>query len=211
MKPLSLNSTTDKRLFKKEQPLEAALFYLEIKNRKFSSHFFKKNLRETLKYVRLTFATKIEGGIYLPTNKKEGIIFTTMMCFLMVLGMSIYNLWLHDSLTLTELLIGLIPGFIVAFILDVFVVGGLAKKIAFSLPINPEKKLILILTISTLMILGMVTCMSLFGILMENGLNEQLFSQYLTAWKMNVIVALPLQLLIVGPISRKVLQQIQTA
>ncbi|KAF1300905.1 MULTISPECIES: DUF2798 domain-containing protein [Enterococcus] len=147
----------------------------------------------------------------MPTNKKEGIIFTTMMCFLMVLGMSIYNLWLHDSLTLTELLIGLIPGFIVAFILDVFVVGGLAKKIAFSLPINPEKKLILILTISTLMILGMVTCMSLFGILMENGLNEQLFSQYLTAWKMNVIVALPLQLLIVGPISRKVLQQIQTA
>ncbi|HAP9992363.1 TPA: DUF2798 domain-containing protein, partial [Enterococcus faecium] len=24
----------------------------------------------------------------MPTNKKEGIIFTTMMCFLMVLGMS---------------------------------------------------------------------------------------------------------------------------
>ncbi|HAP9474240.1 TPA: DUF2798 domain-containing protein, partial [Enterococcus faecium] len=29
----------------------------------------------------------------MPTNKKEGIIFTTMMCFLMVLGMSAYNLW----------------------------------------------------------------------------------------------------------------------
>ncbi|HAP7314927.1 TPA: DUF2798 domain-containing protein, partial [Enterococcus faecium] len=28
----------------------------------------------------------------MPTNKKEGIIFTTMMCFLMVLGMSAYNL-----------------------------------------------------------------------------------------------------------------------
>ncbi|HFL0971373.1 TPA: DUF2798 domain-containing protein, partial [Enterococcus faecium] len=27
----------------------------------------------------------------MPTNKKEGIIFTTMMCFLMVLGMSAYN------------------------------------------------------------------------------------------------------------------------
>ncbi|HAP8576335.1 TPA: DUF2798 domain-containing protein, partial [Enterococcus faecium] len=26
----------------------------------------------------------------MPTNKKEGIIFTTMMCFLMVLGMSAY-------------------------------------------------------------------------------------------------------------------------
>ncbi|HAR0739494.1 TPA: DUF2798 domain-containing protein, partial [Enterococcus faecium] len=34
----------------------------------------------------------------MPTNKKEGIIFTTMMCFLMVLGMSAYNLWLHQDL-----------------------------------------------------------------------------------------------------------------
>ncbi|WP_122646207.1 DUF2798 domain-containing protein [Enterococcus mediterraneensis] len=147
----------------------------------------------------------------MPTNKKEGIIFTTLMCFLMVLGMSTYNLWLHHSLTLKELLIGFIPGFIVAFVLDVFIVGVLAKKIAFALPIDPQKKLPMILTISTLMILGMVTCMSLFGILMQNGLSDAMLSQYLTAWKMNVIAALPLQLLIVGPVSRSVLVKIQNA
>lgn len=76
----------------------------------------------------------------MPTNKKEGIIFTTMMCFSMVFGMSIYNLWLHQELYLTKFMIGLLPGFIVAFILDVFVIGVLAKKIAFKLPLNPEKK-----------------------------------------------------------------------
>lgn len=64
----------------------------------------------------------------MPTNKKEGIIFTSLMCFLMVLGMSVYNLWLHGDLYFSNLLIGLVPGFIVAFILDVFIVGVIAKK-----------------------------------------------------------------------------------
>ena len=67
----------------------------------------------------------------MPTNKKEGIIFTVMMCSLMVIGMSIYNLWVHNSLNIIALAIGFIPGFIVAFVLDVFIVGVVAKKLAF--------------------------------------------------------------------------------
>lgn len=59
------------------------------------------------------------------------------------------------------------------------------------------------------MVLGMVTCMSLFGIILEQGIPDQLLSSYLNAWKMNVIAALPLQLLIVGPISRSILSKIQ--
>lgn len=145
----------------------------------------------------------------MPTNKKEGIIFTTMMCFLMVLGMSVYNLWLHGDLQFSSLLIGLVPGFVVAFILDVFIIGVIAKKIAFKLPVNPESKFQMIVTISCLMVLGMVTCMSLFGIILEQGIPDQLLSLYLNDWKMNVIAALPLQLLIVGPISRSVLSKIQ--
>ncbi|PTQ84510.1 uncharacterized protein DUF2798 [Trichococcus patagoniensis] len=145
----------------------------------------------------------------MPTNKKEGIIFTTIMCFMMVLGMSMYNLLLHDKLALIPLAVGLVPGFVVAFILDVFVVGVIAKKIAFQLPINKGSKLQLILTISSLMVLGMVTCMSLFGVLMEGGIPDDLWAAYSEAWRMNVIVALPLQLLVVGPISRTILGNIQ--
>ena len=51
----------------------------------------------------------------MPTNKKEGIIFTTIMCSMMVLGMSLYNLLLHDNLALVPLVAGLVPGFVVAF------------------------------------------------------------------------------------------------
>ncbi|MTD42001.1 DUF2798 domain-containing protein [Erwinia sp. CPCC 100877] len=145
----------------------------------------------------------------MPTNKKEGILFTSLMCFLMVLGMSLYNLFLHDDLSIGSLLQGLVPGFVVAFILDTFVVGVIAKKIAFKLPINKEKRYQVILSISFFMVLGMVSLMSLFGIIIEGGIPADLGIAYLQAWKMNFIVALPYQLLIVGPISRTVLGYIQ--
>ena len=121
----------------------------------------------------------------MPTNKKEGIIFTTIMCSMMVLGMSLYNLLLHDNLALIPLVAGLVPGFVVAFILDVFIVGVIAKKIAFRLPIKKENKVQLILTISSLMVLGMVTFMSLFGVLIEGGIPDDLWAAYSEAWRVN--------------------------
>lgn len=127
----------------------------------------------------------------------------------MVLGMSCYNLVLHDDFHLSSLLLGLVPGFIVAFILDVFVVGVIAKKIAFKLPMDKENKLLLILTISTLMILGMVTCMSVFGMIIEGGIPANFLEVYRHTWVMNFIVALPYQLLLVGPFSRSLLSHSQ--
>ena len=145
----------------------------------------------------------------MPTNKKEGIIFTVIMCSLMVIGMSTYNLFLHCNLNLSELLIGFIPGFIVAFILDVFIVGVVAKKIAFKLPINQNSKIQLIIAISTLMIIGMVTFMSMFGLIMNGQMSSLTIATYLGAWGTNFIMALPLQLIIVGPFSRYILGLIQ--
>ena len=136
----------------------------------------------------------------MPTNKKEGLIFGSLMCFLMVLGMSIYNLTIHNSLSLLAVATGLVPA---------FVVGVVAKKIAFALPIKKESKLQLILTISTLMILGMVTFMSIFGMLMEGGIPADFLGTYLKTWGMNFIAAFPYQLLIVGPFSRLVLGWVQ--
>ena len=147
----------------------------------------------------------------MPTNKKEGIIFTVIMCSLMVIGMSTYNLFLHGNLNLSELLIGFIPGFIVAFILDVFIVGVVAKKIAFKLPINQNSKIQLIIAISTLMIIGMVTFMSMFGLIMNGEMSNITISKYLNAWITNFIVALPLQLVLVGPFSRYILGMIQSS
>ena len=145
----------------------------------------------------------------MPRNKKEGIIFGITMCFLMVCGMSAYNLALVGKLSFTKFAIGLIPGFIVAFFFDVVIVGPVAKKLAFKLPIDRNNKLQTILAISLLMITGMVTFMSVFSLLMRPELPENIIHAYFTAWGMNFIAALPLQLLLVGPISRLKLQMWQ--
>ena len=145
----------------------------------------------------------------MPRNKKEGIIFGITMCFLMVCGMSAYNLALVGKLSYTKFAIGLIPGFIVAFFFDTVIVGPVAKKLAFKLPIDRNNKLQTILAISLLMITGMVTFMSVFGILMRPELPENIIHAYFTAWGMNFIAALPLQLLLVSPISRLKLQMWQ--
>ena len=145
----------------------------------------------------------------MPRNKKEGIIFGVTMCFLMVCGMSAYNLALVGKLSYTKFAIGLIPGFIVAFFFDTVIVGPIAKKLAFKLPIDRNNKLQTILAISLLMITGMVTFMSVFGLLISPELPENIIHAYFTAWGMNFIAALPLQLLLVGPISRLKLQMWQ--
>ena len=145
----------------------------------------------------------------MPRNKKEGIIFGVTMCFLMVCGMSAYNLALVGKLSFLKFAVGLIPGFIVAFFFNTVIVGPVAKKLAFKLPIDRNNKLQTILAISLLMITGMVTFMSVFGLLMRPELPENIIHAYFTAWGMNFIATLPLQLLLVGPISRLKLQMWQ--
>lgn len=141
----------------------------------------------------------------MPKNKKEEMILTLCMCSLMVLGMSIYNLVLHHDFSVMNLIKGYIPGFITALLLDVLIVGKIAPMLAFKLPFAKKSPLHGILTISTLMVLFMVSFMSVFGIIMETHSLNNFGSVYLQTWGLNFIMALPLQLLIVGPISRKVL------
>ncbi len=150
----------------------------------------------------------------MPRNFKEEIVFTAIMAGLMVLVMVGYNVVLAEGFTNDFLLHTITEypgGLLVAVILDLLVVGKIAKFVAFKYIINDymKKNVLLIgLTISVLMVLGMVTCMSLFGIIMAGNVS---WGAYGHAWLFNVIMALPLQLLIVGPIARFALGKMQTA
>lgn len=166
---------------------------------------FKKCLRKFFCCVRIATFAKKGVLIYMPTSKKEGIFFTILMCSLMVLGMSTYNLILHNSFSFMALLIGFFPGFIVALFLDVFVVGKVAKALARKLPIQSTNPLYMILAISTAMVIGMVLFMSFYGTIISYGFQKGMLAIYGLTILQNFIVALPLQLLFVGPVSRKAL------
>lgn len=149
-----------------------------------------------------------ERMMEMPTTKKESFYFGLMMCAGMVVVMTFYNLIINDligEIPLKGILLQLLLGFIVAFLIESFIVGPVAQKLALSLPFDKSKNLFVILSISFFMVIGMVLCMSLFGLVtayLSNGLEESFVKSYITIASRNFIVALPLQLLIMGPIIR---------
>ncbi|MDF2938071.1 MAG: hypothetical protein K0Q90_3444 [Paenibacillaceae bacterium] len=138
-------------------------------------------------------------------NKKEALVFTSVMCFFMVLFMCVYNVMLSEGFTtaiFAEAAVAFFPALAVALVLDIFVVGKIAKGLAFKLLMpdaHPVKK---VLVISTFMVFGMALCMSLFGTLMHGGAGSGLLLRWLETYGLNLLAALPLQLLVVGPLTR---------
>ncbi|CAH1212617.1 hypothetical protein PAECIP111892_03786 [Paenibacillus auburnensis] len=138
-------------------------------------------------------------------NKKEALIFTSMMCFLMVVGMSFYNVILFNGATnrvFLEVAAGLLPALIVALFLDIVVISKIAKGLAFKLVKPSDPMIKKVLTISVFMVCGMVICMSLYGTLAHYGFGDNFLRHYLSTLGFNFICALPLQLLVVGPLTR---------
>ncbi|QDP41098.1 DUF2798 domain-containing protein [Radiobacillus deserti] len=145
----------------------------------------------------------------MPTTKREGLIFGIMMCLGMVLVMANYNLWLNDAyghLSIGGILVELLIGFVIALLLDLFLVGPVAKALTFRIPFNKTNKLLFVLIMSTCMIIGMVLFMSIFGLITQiigSGLDEKgILITYLVICFKNFIVAYPLQLIIMGPLVR---------
>ena len=147
----------------------------------------------------------------MPTNKRESFIFTTLMCAFMVFCMSIYNIGFYtDGISLETIKIawlGFPLAFGVALILDWFLVSRIAKGIAFKFAGENKSPLVLIPLISTGMVCGMVLTMSMFGALCHGGLTNQTLNLWLSLIPKNFVVALPLQLLIAGPLVRFVFRK----
>jgi hypothetical protein len=144
----------------------------------------------------------------LPATKKESVCFGIMMCFGMVFVMTFYNLLLigKREIPFKDVFFEFIIGFAIALLLDLFIVGPGAKKVALKLPIDKSKKLSIIIAISTCMVVGMAFFMSFFGMAltyMHNGLTGSSFLiNYLAIFIKNFLVAYPLQLIIIGPLVR---------
>ena len=147
----------------------------------------------------------------LPTSKKEQIIFGLMMCTGMVLVMMTFNLWhtgILGKLSPLEILFQFLLCFVIAFLVESFIVGPVARKIAFSLPFDKSNKILGVLVMSFFMVIGMVLIMSLYGMIsayLADQLNGvSVLGTYLHTIARNFSLALPYQLIILGPLVRYV-------
>ena len=148
----------------------------------------------------------------MPHNKRESLIFTVMMCFTMVFVMSIYNVSFHTGglhlLTLQKAWLGFPVAYVFAMCCDWFLVSGLAKGFAFRYLVKPSDSGIKIaVCVSCCMVIPMVVIMSLYGAV-EAAVSQGVWAQIPVIWLTNIprnfIMALSLQMLIAGPLVRKV-------
>jgi hypothetical protein len=146
----------------------------------------------------------------MPQNKRESLIFTVMMCFFMVLWMSIYNVAIHmgglSLESIKEAWLGLPFAYIVAMCCDWFLVSGLAKGFAFRYLVKPDSSnLRKAITVSCCMVIPMVIVMSMYGaieVCIRMGGWNHLLLIWLTNIPKNFIMALPLQIILAGPFVR---------
>ena len=149
----------------------------------------------------------------MPKNKLQEVIFTILMVFVMVYAMVCYNIALNTGgmsnavflAAFRELPI-MMP---IAFILDFFLVGNLAKKAAFRMvDVKTERPFHLILAISAVSVAWMCPLMSLAATIFFQHAGTQLISVWLQTTALNFPMALCWQLFFAGPLVRFVFRQL---
>ncbi|MFC3419292.1 DUF2798 domain-containing protein [Salinicoccus hispanicus] len=151
----------------------------------------------------------------MPTTKKESLVFSMIMCFFLVFIMTIYNEILNGNiftLPFSKQVFSFILAYTIALFLDMVLVAPIAKSIGHKVYSLTAKKIFMILTISFFMVIGMALLMSIFGLIMSMNAgavgDTSILNLYLSTFLKNFIFALPLQLLIAGPLVRFIFSKI---
>ena len=149
----------------------------------------------------------------MPKTKFQEVIFTILMVFVMVYAMICYNIALNTGgmsntvfLSAFHELVIMAP---VAFILDFFFVGHIAKKTAFCI-VNPEREnpFHLVLVISAVSVAWMCPLMSLAATILFKGVGNHFIAVWLQTVVLNFPMAFFWQILYAGPFVRFLFRQI---
>lgn len=149
----------------------------------------------------------------MPKTKFEDVIFTIIMVFAMVYVMICYNIALNIGEMTYSILFDAFHELIImgpiAFILDFFFVGAIAKKTAFRI-VNPKKEnpFHLVLAISAVSVMWMCPLMSFAATLLFKNSGSNIFPVWLQTTVMNFPMAFFWQLCYAGPLVRFIFQLI---
>ena len=140
----------------------------------------------------------------MPKNKFQDVIFTLIMATIMVYGMVVYNIAIKTGgVTATTFLLALyeLPVMVpAAFILEFFIVGKLAKVLAFTVVTPDDKPQIITYAISICICCIMCPLMSLIATILFNDTPS--FGTWIQTWAMNFPMAILYQLFYCGPLVR---------
>ncbi|EAF9026590.1 hypothetical protein ACUM6L_000053 [Listeria monocytogenes] len=135
------------------------------------------------------------------SNRKEKVVFTLIMCSLMILCMSSYNIFLENGIGANSFMIILkafVPFLFIGFLLDFFVVGKIVYRLHALLVSEDASKFKKIIMMQLLMVTFMCVLMSTLSLIVNQGEWSHLGILILR----NYFVALFLQIFIVSSFVR---------
>ena len=148
----------------------------------------------------------------MPNTKQESVFFTAVTAWLMVYGMTLYNLVLvMGNFTNASFLLALKEmwlEYVLIFLCAYFISSPVAKKLAFRVVRPGDRPIAIILSIQVFTVVCQVALASILAVWHGNGFTVQFVPDYITAYCRNFIMALPLQLLVVGPLARGVFRAV---
>ena len=146
----------------------------------------------------------------MPKNKFQDVVFTIIMATIMVYGMVVYNVALNTGavtgktflMALHELPI-MVP---IAFVLEFFVVGKIARQLAFLVMRPDDRPQFITYAISICICCIMCPIMSLAATILFKETNS--FGTWVQTWAMNFPMAICYQMFYCGPLVRLIFRSI---
>lgn len=146
----------------------------------------------------------------MPKNKFQDVVFTIIMATIMVYGMVVYNVALNMGgvtgetflAALSELPI-MVP---IAFVLEFFVVGKIARKLAFTVMRPDDRPQFITYAISICICCIMCPTMSLIATFLFKDVKT--FGTWIETWAMNFPMAILYQMFYCGPLVRLIFRSI---
>ena len=149
----------------------------------------------------------------MPTNKKEGIIFGICMCLIMVFFMGLLNISIHlggfNLNSIKTCLIAFPVTFIIAYILENFIVGKINHILLGHFVSKADSKNAHILFNCFFIVTMMSLIMTIVGGLLGGDTLTTVLGEFFFRWPRNFCAAFFLNILVAGPISRAILRAIQ--
>lgn len=146
----------------------------------------------------------------MPKNKFQDVVLTAIMATIMVYGMVVYNVALATGgltaesflLVLYELPI-MVP---IAFVLEFFAVGKIARRLAFTVMRPTDRPQFITYAISICICCIMCPLMSLVATILFK--DTKTFATWVQTWTMNFPMAICYQMLYCGPLVRLIFRAI---
>ncbi len=146
----------------------------------------------------------------MPKNKFQDVVFTLIMATIMVYGMVVYNVALNTGgVTGTTFLSALheLPIMVpIAFVLEFFVVGRLAKMLAFRVMRPDDRPQFITYAISICICCIMCPVMSLAATILFK--ENKSFGTWVQTWTLNFPMAICYQMFYCGPFVRLIFRTI---